>query len=306
MESKRFLTYEQQVDKLNNKKLDIPNRNEVIDLLKKYSYFTLINGYKAPFKYNNGDYKKNTSIKDIYSLYVFDDELRHIFMKYILIVELHIKSLLSYSFCEKFGENQSEYQNALNYNYTITDNQRPINELIQILTTQINNAEKFSYVDHQAKQHNNIPLWVLIKTITFGKVSKMYSLQQDCIKSSIAKEFPLVKENELGIMLDVLSRYRNVCAHNERLFDFKYKKSRLKTTSIHKHFNLYTNNPSASNLFDVVIFFKYLLSEYEFSKLTEDIDVILQELSRKTNQIQKSQILKLMGFPQNWKDIIDL
>ena len=205
-----------------------------------------------------------------------------------------------------FGENQCEYQNALNYNYTITDNQRPINELIQILTTQINNAEKFSYVDHQAKQHNNIPLWVLIKTITFGKVSKMYSLQQDCIKSSIAKEFPLVKENELGIMLDVLSRYRNVCAHNERLFDFKYKKSRLKTTSIHKHFNLYTNNPSASNLFDVVIFFKYLLSEYEFSKLTEDIDVILQELSRKTNQIQKSQILKLMGFPQNWKDIIDL
>ena len=262
-------------------------------------------GYKAPFKNKDGNYKKGTSINDIYSLYIFDDAFRHILMKYILIVELNVKSLLSYSFCEKFGENQSEYQNAMNYKYT-PNNQRDINELIQIITKQINNAWKFFYVDHQKKKHNNIPLWVLIKTLTFGNMSKMYSLQQDCIKSDIAKEFPLIKENQLSIILDILTRYRNVCAHNERLFDFKYQQSRLKTTMIHRYFNLYTNNPSASNLFDVIIFLKYLLNEYEFSSLVEDIDFILQKLSRETNQIQKSQILKLMGFPQNWKDIIDL
>lgn len=85
-----------------------------------------------------------------------------------------------------------------------------------------------------------------------------------------------------------------------------YFASRLKTTMIHKYFNLYTNNSATSNLFDVIIFLKYLLNEYEFSSLVEDIDFILQKLSRETNQIQKSQILKLMGFPQNWKDIIDL
>lgn len=306
MENKNFYTYEQQIEKLSSKNLDVSDRERVVYLLKKYSYFTLINGYKAPFKNKDGNYKKNTSIEDIYSLYVFDDELRHIFMKNILIVELHIKSLLSYSFCKKFGESQSEYQNALNYNYTITGNQKPINELIQKLTKQIESADKFSYVDHHAKRYNNIPLWVLIKTLTFGNISKMYSFQQDSIKSSISKEFPLVKENELSVMLDVLSRYRNVCAHNERLYDFKYNKSRLKTTSIHKFFNLYTNNPSSSNLFDVVIFLKYLLNEYEYSKFIQDIESSLLELSKKTNQIQKSQILKLMGFPKNWNDIIDL
>lgn len=68
-------------------------------------------------------------------------------------------------FCEKFGENQSEYQNAMNYKYT-PNNQRDINELIQIITKQINNAWKFFYVDHQKKKHNNIPLWVLIKTLS--------------------------------------------------------------------------------------------------------------------------------------------
>lgn len=85
-----------------------------------------------------------------------------------------------------------------------------------------------------------------------------------------------------------------------------YFASQLKTTMIHKYFNLYTNNSATSNLFDVIIFLKYLLNEYEFSSLVEDINFILQKLSRETNQIQKSQILKLMGFPQNWKDIIDL
>ena len=305
MEDKRFLTYEEQVQKLSEKKLEIADKQELIELLKKYSYFNLINGYKAPFKGKDGNYKKRTSIKDIYSLYVFDEKFRHILMKYILIVELNLKSLLSYSFCEKFGESQFEYQNALNYKY-IPNNQSDINDLIQILTNQINNAWKFSYVDHQAKRHKNIPLWVLIKTLSFGKISKMYSLQQDCIKSKIAKEFPLVKENQLAVMLDVLTRYRNICAHNERLFDFKYKQSRLKTTEIHKQFNLYTDNPTASNLFDVIIFLKYLLSEYEFSLLVDEIDSVLQELSRKTNQIQNRQILKLMGFPQNWKIIMDL
>lgn len=305
MEEKRFLTYEQQVQKLCEKKLAVSDSQEVIVLLKKYSYFNLINGYKAPFKGKDGNYKKGTSIKDIYSLYVFDDELRHILMKYILIVELNIKSLLSYSFCKKYGENQSEYQNAVNYNYT-PRNQRDINDLIQILTNQINNSERFSYVDHQAKQHNNIPLWVLVKTLSFGKISKMYSLQKDSIKSDIAKEFPLVKENHLAIMLDVLSRYRNVCAHNERLFDFKYKQSRLKTTFVHKYFNLYTNSPTASNLFDVAVFLKYLLNEQEFNSFAGELERILDALSKKTNQIQKSQILKLMGFPNNWINIIGL
>ena len=78
MEDKKFLTYEQQVQKLYDKKLEISNCQEVIELLKKYSYFNLVNGYKVPFKNKDGNYKKGTSINDIYSLYIFDDAFRHI------------------------------------------------------------------------------------------------------------------------------------------------------------------------------------------------------------------------------------
>ena len=123
MEDKKFLTYEQQVQKLYDKKLEISNCQEVIELLKKYSYFNLVNGYKVPFKNKDGNYKKGTSINDIYSLYIFDDAFRHILMKYILIVELNVKSLLSYSFCEKLVKTKvnTKMQWIINTHLTIKE-----------------------------------------------------------------------------------------------------------------------------------------------------------------------------------------
>ncbi len=304
--AKAFKTYNEQIELLQKKNLAIEDVDKTISLLKKYSYFTLINGYKAPFKDKFGNYKNKTSIDDIIFLYTFDDNIRHILMKYILKIELHIKSLISYSFCKKFEVDEAAYQNALNYNYTNANLQKPINDLIQILGIQLKKANQFPYMQHQADEHKNIPLWALTKALTFGNVSKMYACQKDSIKSEIAKEFSEVRENELAIMLDILTRYRNVCAHNERLYDFKYKDSRLKTTSYHQKFNLTTNNPVASNLFDVVIFLKCLLDEATFEAFVKDFSFEINSLSEKTNQIQKSQILKLMSFPQNWDEILKI
>lgn len=67
---KPFLTYEQQIKMLReDKKLQIKDEEYATALLKKYSYFALISGYKAPFKAKNGKYKLHTSIEDIYALY---------------------------------------------------------------------------------------------------------------------------------------------------------------------------------------------------------------------------------------------
>ncbi|MED9806070.1 MAG: Abi family protein [Lachnospiraceae bacterium] len=42
--------------------------------------------------------------------------MRTLFLKYILQVERQLKSMLSYSFCEKYSENQSAYLDFHNYN----------------------------------------------------------------------------------------------------------------------------------------------------------------------------------------------
>lgn len=63
----------------------------------------MISGYKKPFKKKDGTYKEHVRIEDIYALYYFDDQLKELFLKYILLIEKHIKSLISYSFCEEYG-----------------------------------------------------------------------------------------------------------------------------------------------------------------------------------------------------------
>ena len=43
------------------------------------------------------------------------DDLRNIFIKYILLAERNIKSSLSYHFCKEYGDLQSDYLNVNNY-----------------------------------------------------------------------------------------------------------------------------------------------------------------------------------------------
>ena len=47
---KPFLTYDQQIDKLIKKGLTVNDKDHAIELLKNNSYFSLISGYKEPFK----------------------------------------------------------------------------------------------------------------------------------------------------------------------------------------------------------------------------------------------------------------
>ncbi len=303
---KPFLTYNQQIQKLVGKGLSITNNEDAINLLKRHSYFALISGYKNPFKAKNGLYKPRTSLDDIYSLYVFDDALRTIILRNILKVEKHIKSLISYSFCETYGEDQQHYLDATKYNYSRA-NQSDINDLIGRLSKIVSDPKDYLYVSHQLKRHGNIPLWVMMKALTLGTVSKFYSFLPQSIQSRISIEFDYVTENELVRMLDLLARVRNVCAHNERLFNYRYKKGAINNTFIHQYLHITKTNEQYTkgkqDLFAVIIVLKYLLSHDEFCLLVEEIDNALQTLLISTKQLQKLQMYKYMGFPTNWAEI---
>lgn len=302
MADKIFLTYEEQIAKLKEKNLVIENEEYAISMLKKLSYFNLINGYKKPFKESDGKYKAGTRFEDIMSLYKFDDKLRNIFLNNILIVEIHMKSLISYHFCDEYGACQEEYLNPVNYNPQ-PQYAEQISELVSALDEILKNPDKVRYIKHQQSQHSNVPLWVLVKALTFGNLSKLYSSQKDSIKSRISREIPVLRENQIESMLDILTRYRNVCAHNERLFDFKYQRKKVRSTNIHKYYRLAEKDYVPTNLFDIVIFMKYLLSEDDFNKFVYEIGQAINELIMATNQIEQNKLLRLMGFPSNWLNI---
>ena len=317
MSDKPFKTYQELISKLRDeKKLTISAEDEphAIALLKKFSYFSLVSGYKMLFKAPDGTYLSGTTIDDIFALYQFDDTLRDIFFHAIQIVEKHTKSLLSYSFVKEYGEAQSEYMNPAHFDVMsgakCTDRrQKEIKKLISTFVSVATPPSEHNYITHQWSTHQNVPLWCAIKAITFGNTSKMYSLCYPKVQSDVAKEFPGVSADALTGMLDMLTRVRNVCAHNERLYDFSVRKNRaIQDMPSHAQLGIAKSsaglyNQGKTDLFAALICLKYLLDDTDFQATILKIDAALSTLFQNTKMIPPNKILSCMGFPQNWKNL---
>ena len=221
---KPFLSYTQQLDKLEkDKNLVIADRLYAESMLRRISYFALISGYKNLFRNpTTWKYKDNTTFEEIVALYKFDESLRELFLKYLLQIEQAMRSLLSYYFSEKHGNQQSSYLSPANYDHSPRKSQA-LAKLIGVLRDLALKSTDYTYITHQRNKYGNVPLWVLVKVLTFGNISKMYQCFTQDLQIKISKNFYNVNEKELAQYLKVLAKFRNVCAHNDRLFSFKTK-----------------------------------------------------------------------------------
>lgn len=266
--AKIFFTYEQQLDKLQNEKdLIIPDMESARMTLEKISYYSLISGYKQLFKHAPSQkYLHGVTFDELVSFYYFDEDLRSLFMKYILHVERHIKSLLSYHFCEKYGENEREYLNINNYTLT-RRNSSQIHRLVHSMQKAIALPSQYTYITHHANTYGNVPLWVAMNTFTFGQVSKMFQYITNDVQYKISQKFEHITERELHQFITVLARCRNVCAHGERLYSFRIHET-IPNTLLHKKLQIPQKNGNylygKQDLFAVVIALRYLISNKDF------------------------------------------
>ena len=152
-----FLTYEQQIDKLiNEKNLMIDDKEYAISTLKDIGYFALVGGYKDLFKNpTTKKYKDGTKFEDIVALYKFDENLRELFLKYILKIERHLRSVISYYFCEKYGENQSFYLDKNNY-ASYSTYEMAVDTLVEKLDKLANENIDYKYINHHRKNYQDM------------------------------------------------------------------------------------------------------------------------------------------------------
>ena len=301
MKKKRFLTYEEQIVFLRDKKkLEIQDVEYAKSILFKTGYFPLINGYKESFKdTETNQFQKGVSFEDIYELYRFDNDLRSIFIKYILMVERNVKSSLAYQFCLAYGDMQEDYLNPKHYDYA-GKKKAVINTMLKIMSGQVRSDSDYAYVRHYIEKYKYVPLWVLLNVLTIGQLSKIYSCQKGRVKIRICQDFGPIKVNEMGKMLAVMTKFRNVCAHNDRLFDFRTKDAVL-DMNIHERLLLSKVNGryeyGKNDLFAQLIILKLLLPEDEFKAFYHDLKLCFQK-----HPVHK-EILDKMGFPENWERI---
>lgn len=221
MKTKTFKTLDEQIDILTNKGLTIEDITYTKEMLLRENYFFL-SGYRHLFldPNNHRSYIEGTTFKELYAMFSFDRQIRNIIFKNILIVENNLKSILSYTMSKNHGFKENNYLNPNNF---VRDSRRmrQINDLIRKMKRQINvNGKQHAATAHYLINYGYIPLWVVVKVLSFGIVSELYTILQYQDQKEIADTYG-IEIKKLVEYLPILAN-RGIGQRAGRLLDAQY------------------------------------------------------------------------------------
>ncbi len=309
MKSKIFKSLDEQIEILRSKGLVVSDEKRTRNILFRENYF-FISGYRQLFmKPNEKDrFFPGTTFEELYATFVFDRQIRNTFFKNILIVENNIKSIMSYQLSKKYGFKEKDYLNPDNYT---EDNlqSRQVRDVLDKVKRQIRvNGRKHSATMHYINNYGYIPFWILVKVLSFGIMAEFYNILKYEDKKDIADYYNLDVET-MEINLNLLSNFRNVCAHEDILYDHRLQRS-IPDCEYHEMLEIPMEEDEyiygKNDLFSLVIILKQMLTKEDFKKLIREIKNEVNELDEVVDVVPLEKILERIGFPFNWKDIANL
>ena len=308
MKNKVFKNIDEQIEILQSKGLVINDTEKSKKILLKENYFFL-SGYRHLFMNNkNKGFISGTTFEELYAMFTFDRNIRHIFFKNLLIIENNIKSLISYQMSKKYGFKEKDYLNPKNF----TEDSlrvRQVRDVLEKVKRQIRvNGKKHTATVHYITNYGYIPLWILVKVLSFGLISEFYNIFKDSDKIELASFYNLDVKT-FSIYLNILSNYRNLCAHEDILYDHRTERE-IPDTLYHDQLNIEKIDDmyiyGKNDLYSVIIIFKNLLSAQQFNDLINEVGYEVDILNGKISVIPITNILAKMGFPVNWRDIAEI
>jgi len=309
MGKKSFKTLDEQIDILISRGLVINDVDKAKKILLRENYF-FINGYRHLFmkSWKDTSFIPGTTFEELYAMFVFDRKVRNIFFKNLLIVENNIKSLISYQLSKQYGYHEREYLDPKNFTKD-SMKVRQVHDVLNKVKRQIRvNGKQHTATMHYINNYGYIPLWILVKVLSFGIISELFNILDESDKISISSNYDVEPET-LEIYLTILSNYRNLCAHEDILYDHRTQKS-IPDSRYHYLLNIDTVDDEyiygKNDLFSVVIILKQLLTEVEFRDFMNEVGYEIDILEGKTNILPINNFLNKIGFPDNYRDIMDL
>ena len=167
------------------------------------------------------------------------------------------------------------------------------------------NGRKHAATYHYIENYGYIPLWILVKVLSFGIMAEFYDILKDEDKFEISK-FYKINPEVLGIYLSLLSNFRNVCAHEDILYDHRTQRV-IPDSRYHEILAIPSDDDGyifgKNDLFSLVIIMKVMLRKEDFDVMIEEIKREVTLLDEAINVVPLDTILNRIGFPSNWYDI---
>ena len=170
------------------------------------------------------------------------------------------------------------------------------------------NGRQHSATMHYMDNYGYIPMWILVKVLSFGIISELFSILKTEDQQGIADYYKL-DFTTLSIYLSLLANYRNLCAHEDILYDHRTGRS-IPDTKYHYELNIEMNEEGyiygKNDLYALIIIMKQMFTEEEFVDLMNEIEYVIGQLDSRIDSVSIESVLNKIGFPANWRDIVEL
>lgn len=294
---KEYKSNEELLEHLISKNIVVNNKQDALEKIEKYTYYSIVNSYKMTFKNSDGNYKDNVTFDEIYALYNFDKNIKYLFLKYTLEIEIQIKALMANHISKVYGI--QDYLKESNLDDSVDGDIK--SSLIERINKEIEADYKVhSAITHYKDKYGFVPPFVLTKILTLGVVSSYYGLLKQSDRQAIAKHFK-ISDRLLKQILKNITMVRNISAHNDRLFCFR-SKYYLSFKDIDKE---YKRNDNETNLYMIMTSMKYFLND-KFDILLKEFFAEGNVLKTHLSSVNVEDVLNIMGFPTNRTDVNDI
>ena len=243
--TKDFKTIDEQIAILDSRHLKFKNKKKAAELLSRYNYFDVINGFESILLKKSVPNKEydNVYFEDFRDLFFFDMRQKKYTLFKIFDIEARLRTSIAYNFAATYCNTPADTLNYLNPSYykapptSDTNMTHRFNSVDLFRTTQYSRngpVRRRSFIDdlkhdkEYASQYTDPPLWVAIKTLPLGSLYYTFVFLNDIVKEKVLIDFGLSLSDASAFeqALFVLKEMRNQCAHLELITRFKLKSQR--------------------------------------------------------------------------------
>ena len=301
--------FNQQLTILRNRGVVVPTNGKPKRFLEQENYYNVINGYKDLFLVKDSNnlpvepelYQEGTHFNELKALFLFDRELRILLLKYLLIFENSIKTTVAYEFSKKYSR-KNAYLDIANF---VDNDPKKVLQQISILTKTIHDkVDRTGAIKHYIEEYGEVPLWVLVNFLTMGNIANFYNILTDSTKNIIAKFYTdkyrtQNKDNtfrlssaDLSACLKVANLARNICAHDERLYNVNLRNVRISQIANHFGIRRYDNK----RFIVLILFLKIVLDKKDFQRLYKALRNLFNQYADEFKTVVFDEILNTMGI----------
>jgi len=214
---KLFKSYDQQVEQLEARGMDVGDRDEAMAQLRRVNYYRL-SGYWYPFRQivngSRGDeFYPGTTLVDVMKLYHFDASLRAMTFASLATVELTVRALL--------GHPLGRVNECIHLDPGML-NSRARGGAYERWRARYDRELEDSheeFVEHHRRRYGGtLPIWAAVEILDWGGLTKLYGFSPRPVQDEVARSFGL-RAPQLESWMKSLNIVRNVSAHHGRLFN---------------------------------------------------------------------------------------